>query len=640
MDDGFAHEPAQPQIPWIAWIVALGIGFGEVAWATRTYGFFQDDFIFLGQGRTLGTSDRGFAQPSLSFDYLTEPLFEHFSPVTRGLFWLAGRFDNPLLAARLIMLVIILGVVVGFAELVRAVLGRTLPAVLLCLIAIQGLVITRLAGWTTAGFNTLPAVACCALSLSLGVRYLRARVRPWVGVASVALFGVACLDYELAMLLPGFLAAWVLAVALADGSLADVQSLVRRTWIYWFAMLIVAVAALVNFRLNYYIDSIPRGTVRSTADTLWFAAWQGLFPGVLGIWNPVPKDFGAGPFVAFAIWLIIVVLVMRAGGRRVVPFIALAGSGWLVFTGLLGYARSTVNGTGIGVELFYAAFPLLILLFGASAVVARRRRSFNRSEGSETDGRFARVRAPVDAAAGRVGGIDVLVLGALVLGSAVMLQVNARSVMSYSGVASASRDFANTFLDDVDSFDRPVAVLSTRVPEHVVFPMFFPYDWASRSIGELTTGVRWNDNSQGDLHRIDAGGSLIPVELSASSEATVVDDPTLSSATALADRAGCFRFDSNVATLRFAIGGPVGGDQAVVTFAGTISTDSPVQMTAIGPDVVREFNGDLNRWNAGSFFTVHALDATAITEIQIGGLRPAAELCLDSVLVSTINDRR
>jgi len=221
----------------------------------------------------------------------------------------------------------------------------------------------------------------------------------------------------------------------------------------------------------------------------------------------------------------------------------------------------------------------------------------------------------------------------------VMLQVNASAMMSFSGVARTAREYEDTFLDDVDSFDGPVAVLSTRVPEHVTFPMFFPYDWASRSIGELTTGVRWNDNSTGDLHRVDAGGNLIPVELSSGTEARLVDDPSVTTATALPDQPGCFRFDSNVAAVRFAVNPPAAAEQAVIAFAGSISADSPVEFLAIGPDVVRAFNGDSNRWDEGSFSTVHALDATSITDIQVSGLRRGTELCLDSIVVTTIRDR-
>src|SRR4029077_6803764 len=101
-----------------------------------------------------------------------EGLFEHFSPVTRFLFWVLGRADDPRLVARIMVLVLVALVAIAFGELTRALLGRTVAALLVAMIAIQALVLTRLAAWTTASFNILPAVAGCTFAFALAVRYL------------------------------------------------------------------------------------------------------------------------------------------------------------------------------------------------------------------------------------------------------------------------------------------------------------------------------------------------------------------------------------------------------------------------------------------------------------------------------------
>ena len=57
----------------LAVLAVLVVSLASAAWFTRSFYYFQDDFIFIRQAQT----------SSLSLTYLRGPLFQHFSPVSR-----------------------------------------------------------------------------------------------------------------------------------------------------------------------------------------------------------------------------------------------------------------------------------------------------------------------------------------------------------------------------------------------------------------------------------------------------------------------------------------------------------------------------------------------------------------------------
>src|SRR5690349_3191077 len=61
--------------PMWLWVLSFAIQAGLAALLTRFTYFFIDDFIFLREART----------EAFGVHYLRQPLFEHFSPVTRAL---------------------------------------------------------------------------------------------------------------------------------------------------------------------------------------------------------------------------------------------------------------------------------------------------------------------------------------------------------------------------------------------------------------------------------------------------------------------------------------------------------------------------------------------------------------------------
>jgi hypothetical protein len=240
------------------------------------------------------------------------------------------------------------------------------------------------------------------------------------------------------------------------------------------------------------------------------------------------------------------------------------------------------------------------------------------------------------------GGLVTVVCGGLVVISTVLLQVNAASVSSVKGVASAARRFEERFLAEVDELDGPVAVLSTAVPNFVTFSVFYPYNWAAPSIGELTTDVAWNDNSSDRLYRFDQSGTLIPIVVLPGTPALGVDAAS-TSAVPIEGREGCYTIRGVDDHLRFAFDVPVvrndsTGFPLVVVLRGTTSRETGVRLMTVDRDGVATFvNGDDVAWE-GAFDTVHTIDASSTVAIDLSGLRPGIELCVDDVEVTTIRD--
>ena len=458
-------------MPWWLWSGGLALAFAQVAWASRRAALFQDDFIFLGQARIDGVHDGVVLPTRLTWDYLSKALFEHFSPVTRLLFWTLGKSTDPRLVGRIMVLSLVALVVVAFGELTRAVLGRTIAALLVAMIATQALVLTRLAAWTTASFNILPAVAFTTLSLTLAYRYLHDPTKRAAAAGSVVFYGLAVLDYEFAMLLPLFVLAWfLLCLAPELGRSATIARL-RATAVYWISLGIIGVAAAVNYRLNYYIDTLPRGSAGSTLRTLWYSLLQGLFPAILGVYSPTAGNFGVATVLVCVAWIVIVSAAVVFGGGPAVRAVVFGAFAWLVCNLLLAYGRSAVNGVGIGIELYYAGFPMLFVTLAAcEAIDAVRRRRLAAAPAASIP-TFLRTVDPSN--------VVVVVLALGLVASAIGLQANADTLTSVKGVARFAGDFSARFLEDVESADSPPHVLSLPAPE-----------WSSTRSSTRTTGHR------------------------------------------------------------------------------------------------------------------------------------------------------
>ena len=94
----------------------LGCGLASAIWFTRSFYYFQDDFIFIRQAQT----------SSLSLTYLRDSLFQHFSPVSRlADYVLAHWFHSSVAAAHTIEMVLLAASVLAFSWTITELVGRT-----------------------------------------------------------------------------------------------------------------------------------------------------------------------------------------------------------------------------------------------------------------------------------------------------------------------------------------------------------------------------------------------------------------------------------------------------------------------------------------------------------------------------------
>lgn len=625
MDDADSSSAAQlapplaqrhlvhPVVWWFGHVVVLV----EVIVATRWFAFFQDDYVFLGEGRGDILRDGVVHRQPLTFDYLRGSLFEHFSPLTRLGFWVVGRSDSPQTVARVVVLALVAGLVVALGVLSRTILGRTLEACLLTIVAGQGLVVVHLAGWTTASFNLMPALALCALSFAAGIRYLRDRQSPWYGVASLALFGFGLFDYELTMFLPVFIGCWfLLCVAPELGARAAVGRIVQ-TFAYWAAFAVLTASAALNFKLNYMQSGLPTPTVGQFVATMWHSWWQGLFPSVLGV-SDVDHGAGVAAVVAIAVWGWFATVGLIQLGPRVIGAIALGLLGWVLCTAALAWGRAAINTPWVGIDLFYAAVPLVVLVVAVAEGLRLPRPIRRRRAG----GRRARV---------------VSVLGAVALVSGALTQVHGRQATDPNGVASAARNFQLAFLRDVAAHNSPPAVVSAPVPEAVVLGSFFPYNYLSRSVGVLTDRVRWDVADGGPLYRVATDGALVEVGLEPRSQGNLTRLRTVE-----AERSGrglCYRLQTSKARLTVPMATPVSGPNLAVRIEGRIDRTSAAKPFLVRSDGERVgATGSLTQWQKGAVRSVMLLTSDSLTAIGLTGFVPGTTICLESVVVGSLVD--
>lgn len=617
-------QPARRNtVPALAWWLGHAFVVLSVAIATRRFTLFLDDFVFLGQGRGALVSEGAVHEQDLTLDYLREPLFEHFSPITRLLFWLIARTDEPQTWARLLVLALVALLVVSVGLLCRAILGRSLEALLVTMISVQGLVVVRLSSWTTASFNIMLATAACALAFAAAVHYLRHGRSRWYAVASAGCFVVALLDYELAMFFPVFVGVWFLLCVAPSLGLRPTIARLRQTLYYWATLAVLNVAALLNFFLGYRISSLPSPGPGDFFATVWHSLWQGLFPAWVGVWQT-----GEGPaplgVLAVVAWLVVIGLALWRVGPRILGPVVLGLLGWLMCVGTVAWGRTVINGTFIGVELFYVVLALLPL---AVAVCEGIQLASSPSPSQSSVSRGVGHRAPVR---WRVPAVLALVT---VL-TAVSVQVNSRSVTDPNGFASMAREVTTNFLADVDSRDEAPSVVGTPVNAGIALPGFFPYNYSSRSLGLLTDRVSW-DTGGDDLHLVSGSGHLVEVGIAPRRRAWRID---MAGERGAIRQPGtdCFEIAGPDSVVRMPLRRWARGENLVISLEGSIDRDSAVLPSVQAGSGRAPATGTATQWQEGDLHAVLYPDVGTVRGVYLKGLVADATLCVDALVVGSL----
>jgi hypothetical protein len=604
----------RPGLP--AWLALFAISVGVVSFAARSMFLFADDFIFLNQAR-----ERPFGG-----SYLSLPLFQHFSPVTR----IVNKVLVPLIphwrAAPFAFLVAMdVAVVLSAILLMVAVFGRTWLAWLGALLLGTSLSLIPLLHWWTAGLNILPAMAGASAGFGAMVLYLRGRTA-WWAVLAILGYLVAVTDYELGMLMPGYLALWLVLFGRSALPTSVAQAL-RRTWWAWGVLAAMLVASAVNYRLNYYrpAPSPPLGLLRQGLVISFFHA---LVPSIVGLhgdrydptWDRFSTAVGAVLIVALFGWTML-------RNRRAWRGWAFALIGWLLpALALLINRVGLTHSNGVATNLIYQYLALTMFLVGViEAVLIASDRP-----------RFAAVGRPRALRALLAGGVAACVLVALGYTHSVLPTIRPQKV------AQSSNDYVSTVQAGAAAAARggPYGLLDATVPTGLVSASFAPYNRASRVVGLYSPDLPF-DVAADRLFAIGSGGRLYPVTLTNLLRAEASGTAAVLTATGVTDqhvdprRGLCFR-TGRAGRVLVDLPQTVSGPRLVIRTDFTVSAPTAERYYVL-PTTPKRWvaaNGDPKRWTPGEHALLETVAATSITSVQVGRFTPGVDVCVSSVTVS------
>jgi len=598
-----------------AFVVVAAASSLLLIWLSRGVFLYWDDFLFLGEARS---AEFGRA-------YLDTPLFTHFSPVTRLFNWGV----EPVLAEHpwvvpAVLSVLLVSVVSAVTWLMVVLFGRTRTALVGAVLLAPSLTLVPLGNWWTAGINILPALAGFALAFGALVQVVRGHSRWW---ALPCLLGavVGVLDYELPMLLVGYLGLWVL---LFRSRVTDepLWALVRRTWWLWAGVLVVDVLAAANYRLNYYTE-VPSPDTATLVHALGRSLVRTLVPTAVGLHDPrselvstLSLVVGCLTLAALVGWL----LTTRVGAWRGLLFAAV---GWALPTLALIVNRVDLYGVEVVDNAIYFFLPTALAVIGVlEASLAPRR------EGVPS---FDVTRGP-----GRV------VVSTAALAVVLAYAASAGPTARYQHPPGAGPDFVDTARSSAAALDGsgPVNVLDSDVPETVIPPGFAPYNRASNVLGLTVPGLVFDDPAP-PYHRVDAEGVLHEVAID-----WQVRTPDLGRKMPqvafrdvqdleLADGKACFTTGARTAVI-WNLPSTVPGQTLVVGIDAAVAASTPVKVSVLadGAEQFEAANYDRHELRPGQPPSLETVAPTTIRVLQLNGLDEGVDVCVRSLQVGLVTE--
>ena len=597
---------------------ALFVGVAVAATAllvalSRHVFLFWDDFVFLGEAR----------EGDLSWGYLTDPLFRHFSPVVRLLDLLVvDAVPNHPWVIQLGQALLLASVVASVTWLMVVLHGRTGPALVGALVLAPSLTLLPLGNWWTAGVNIMPALVGFYVAFGAMVQLLRGRSRLYA-VPCLLGTAVGVLDYELPMLLFGYLALWFLLFGSRVTPEPRMAAL-RRTWWVWLGVTAICVAALVNYRLNYY-DAAPRPGAVDVLHGLARSLVRTLIPTALGFHDPSSDAFSALSLVIGCVVLVLLVgwlLVSREEAWRGLLF---AGAGWLLPTLALVLNRVTFFGIGVVDNAIYFHLPTALFVVGLLEAWRAPRRHRRR----------ALARPPVGPAQ------RALISGAL-LAVLAGYAWSAGPTAEYQLPPGATPDFVERARASVASLrakGEPFSVLNSDVPPYVAPGDFKPFNRADQVLGVTAPPVTF-DSATPPYYRVSGSGDLVPVDVDWLEDAAA-DSGDLRLLDAErepdADEGLCFTAN-DLSSVLWPLEAPMSGPDLVVrTLAGV---DEPTSVRVVvrgdGTDGFDRANPDEHTLTPERAGVVDTVAAPSVSTVRIKGFAPGARICLESLALGRV----
>lgn len=595
----------------LRWFVGVAAGSAALLIVLSRHVFlFWDDFVFLGQAR----------EGELSWDHLNDPLFRHFSPVVRlvNLAVVDSIPEHPWVVV-LVQALLLAGVASAVTWLMVSLFGRTPAALVGSVLLAPSLCLLPLGNWWTAGVNIMPALIGFYVAFGAMVRLLRGGSLVWaLPVFLGAAVGV--LDYELPMLLVGYLGAWLVFCG-SRVIAGPVTAALRRTWWVWLGVLAIDVAAALNYRLNYY-DQAPAPDSVDVVHALGRSLVRTLVPTALGFHDPRSDRFASLSLVLGCVVLVGVVawlLRTRRGAWRGLVF---AAGGWLVPTLLLVLNRVSIFGVDVVDNAIYFHLPTVLALVGVlEATQAPRRRE---------------PRPVVLTSRGRLLGVPVLLLPVVAYAwsahptSVYQLPPGATPTFAEEARRSATERLAQ---------DGPFAVVNSDVPGSVVPGLQTPYHRADRVLGVIAPPLVF-DRPEDVLYRTGPTGALVPVRIEwlETTPGTGVlrffgapdREPGPEGST-------CFTGTEDTAVM-WPLPGTVEGPDLLVRTMADVARTTAVRVTvrpegSVGFDRANPDEHTIGPADEGVLDTV---STPAISTVRLKGFTPGVRVCLESVSVGLV----
>jgi hypothetical protein len=262
----------QSRPPNSLWLAMIALQVAAVTLLTSYTYFFFDDFLFLQQART----------QHFDIAYLREPLFEHFSPLSRILDTaLVHIAPGSFTFAHSIQLALYAAAIIAFALVARTVLGSCWTAFVLTVLFGQSVFLIRLLDWWTATANTLPSTVLMLFAIAGYLRWRIGGSRWWL-LISVVSYAISLLDYETSMLFPIYLV--LISLLVLEDRLTPRSwgaALWRDRWA-WLSYGVLEVLALYNY-YEYYYQKVAKPTLDQLAHYLWIALVETFVPAIVGI---------------------------------------------------------------------------------------------------------------------------------------------------------------------------------------------------------------------------------------------------------------------------------------------------------------------------------------------------------------------
>ena len=603
-------ERELPRWPFLAVGGAASVLLVALSW--RVF-LFWDDFVFLGQAQ----------DADLERSYLTEPLFTHFSPVTRALNWIfAGHLAAHPWLVRAVVCSLVVATVLTTVWWLVVLFGRTRRALVGSVLLAPSLTLVQLGNWWTAAGNILPALVGFGVAFGSFVLVVRGRSR-WWAVPCLLGAGIGVLDYELPMLLFGYLGLWLLLFRdrVTVDSFWQVVSRVR--WLY-LGLLVICGAAILNYRLNYY-DEVERAGLAELAHAMVRSLVRTLVPTLVGFHDPRTAWFSTLSLVVGWVVLLAVVGWLLATRRQAWRGLLFAAAGWALPTLALALNRVSIFGVTVVDNVIYFYLPTTLFLIGL--LEAHRGPARRPDRPPVLDQRLTRVAVPT-----------------LAIVAVAAYAWSAGPTQRYQLPSGTGPDFVDRARDSAARIDGTASVVNDDVPESVVPQMFRPFNRADVVLGLTVPQHLEFDVPQEPYYRLDERGELVPVSLQVVSE--VVPSPESmgqqlqlrnADGRTFGDNQLCFRTTANT-QLVWTLPDPVSGGDLVLRALTSARQQTPVG-AAVAPDPDDGFdqaNVDQHVWGPHRPGSLDTVAADTVSLVKYVHFAPGVRVCVASLAVAHV----